>query len=281
MAGDTKESEIVKSLRNVPGRTLLLFGNKGSGKLALCNKLAGRQVFNESYLIEKSPETTFLCIGQKGSEDEKISLINTPDLDPNDKEGNTKVIANVLAKIKTGCDFVNLIGICLDRQASSLDESHTSVLHVLREIFGEVLSTQCILIITSSSTEEEIDNKEMGCTEKLEHQLTIDTLAEDDDKSLHNSLEKLENMLEMTKPLRMPLRVLAYNVWGMPSRLGDKDKGVRMVALAEMFSSRLDFDIILLSELWLQKDHELIKKKVGKKQKWKPDNCCRYQRDFS
>ena len=74
-------------------------------------------------------------------------------------------------------------------------------------------------------------------------------------------------MLEMTKPLRMPLRVLAYNVWGMPSRLGDKDKGVRMVALAEMFSSRLDFDIILLSELWLQKDHELIKQKVGKKHK--------------
>ena len=102
MAGDTKESEIVKSLRNVPGRTLLLFGNKGSGKHALCNKLAGRQVFNESDFIEKSHETTFLCIGQKGSEDEKISLINTPDLDPNDKEGNTKVIANVLAKIKTG-----------------------------------------------------------------------------------------------------------------------------------------------------------------------------------
>ena len=267
MAGDTKESEIVKSLRNVPGRTLLLFGNKGSGKLALCNKLAGRQVFNESDFIEKSHETTFLCIEQKDSEDEKISLINTPDLDPNDKEGNTKVIANVLAKIKTGCDFVNLIGICLDRQASSLDESHTSVLHVLREIFGEVLSTQCILIITSSSTEEEIDNKETGCTEKLEHQLTIDTLAEDDDNSLHHSLEKLENILEMTKPLRMPLRVLAYNVWGMPSRLGDKDKGVRMVALAEMFSSRLDFDIILLSELWLQKDHELIKQKVGKKHK--------------
>ena len=79
MAGDTKESEIVKSLRNVPGRTLLLFGNKGSGKLALCNKLAGRQVFNESDFIERSHEITFLSIGQKGSEDEKISLINTPD----------------------------------------------------------------------------------------------------------------------------------------------------------------------------------------------------------
>ena len=65
MAGDTKESEIVKSLKNVPGRTLLLLGNKGSGKLALCNKLAGRQVFNQSDFIEKSYETTFLCIGQR------------------------------------------------------------------------------------------------------------------------------------------------------------------------------------------------------------------------
>ena len=41
------------------------------------------------------------------------------------------------------------------------------------------------------------------------------------------------------------------------------DKRVRMVALAEMLSRRLDFDMLLLSELWLQKDHELIRQKVA------------------
>jgi len=62
------------------------------------------------------------------------------------------------------------------------------------------------------------------------------------------------------------LKVLAYNVWGMPGGLGGcKDKTQRIAALAnEISEQRLgqggdDFDLILLEELWMEPDHTTIK----------------------
>jgi len=65
------------------------------------------------------------------------------------------------------------------------------------------------------------------------------------------------------------LKVLAYNVWGMPGGIGGcMDKAERMTALAEAIGrqslgdSEDDFDIILMEELWMQADHATIKSKL-------------------
>ncbi len=57
------------------------------------------------------------------------------------------------------------------------------------------------------------------------------------------------------------LRVLSYNVWGLPGVIGGVQyKAERMRALSEMIRSRTPyFDILLLQELWMQPDHELLK----------------------
>lgn len=275
MSRKATETEIVKSLRNVPGKTLLLLGNKGSGKSEVFSQIAGHQVNSVSSANTTSSETQevrFVSVHEKGSKDNTVSLIDTVAFDPQDTKVNSKIIADLVNKLKSECDFVNLIGLCINGQDPSLDASHTSVLGVLKEVFGEGFWEHCLVIFTFCPGG--LDDKAKGCLEKLEEQfegasacrhLCLKTFSNEDDENLLGPMAELESKLETATPLRMSLRVLAYNVWGMPSRLGDKDKRVRMGALAEMFSTRLDFDLLLLSELWLQKDHELIRQKVAKK----------------
>jgi len=59
---------------------------------------------------------------------------------------------------------------------------------------------------------------------------------------------------------RIKLHVFEFNVWGMPGGIGGcKYKAERMKALADMIKSRTPyFDLFLLTELWMQADHELL-----------------------
>ncbi len=57
------------------------------------------------------------------------------------------------------------------------------------------------------------------------------------------------------------LEVMAFNVWGMPAGLGGcKYKQQRMDALHNLLIAAedgdLDFDVLLLEELWMSADHE-------------------------
>ena len=56
------------------------------------------------------------------------------------------------------------------------------------------------------------------------------------------------------------LIVLNFNVWGMPGGIdGCEYKPERMEALADLIKSRTPyFDLFLLTELWMQEDHQLL-----------------------
>jgi len=61
------------------------------------------------------------------------------------------------------------------------------------------------------------------------------------------------------------VKVLAYNVWGMPGGIGGcLDKQIRIPALARSIKNQAvganldDFDVILLTELWMSADHQII-----------------------
>ena len=61
------------------------------------------------------------------------------------------------------------------------------------------------------------------------------------------------------------IRVLAYNVWGMPKQLGGQHKSLRIPKLAKMLRDgcqREEYHIVLLSELWMKHDHEIIKQEL-------------------
>ena len=61
------------------------------------------------------------------------------------------------------------------------------------------------------------------------------------------------------------LKVLAYNVWGMPAGIGGcQDKQIRIPALAQNIRNQAvganddDFDLILFAELWMSADHQTL-----------------------
>ena len=70
------------------------------------------------------------------------------------------------------------------------------------------------------------------------------------------------------------LKVLAYNVWGMPRQVGGQNKSVRIPAIASLLKERKEeFDIILLSELWYEADHGIIKEAMVRKYKQNQQIC--------
>ena len=61
------------------------------------------------------------------------------------------------------------------------------------------------------------------------------------------------------------VKVLAYNVWGMPRQLGGQQKNLRIPKLAKKLRDgcqQEEYDIVLLSELWMKHDHEIIKEEL-------------------
>jgi len=57
----------------------------------------------------------------------------------------------------------------------------------------------------------------------------------------------------------LKLNVLGLNVWGMPAKVGSEDKELRMEAIGK-FIQKKEYDMYLLSELWMRPDHKTIKK---------------------
>lgn len=57
------------------------------------------------------------------------------------------------------------------------------------------------------------------------------------------------------------LKVMALNTWGMPASLGSYDKALRMEAIGRLIAKE-EYDVYLLSELWMRPDHKVIKSLV-------------------
>ncbi len=57
------------------------------------------------------------------------------------------------------------------------------------------------------------------------------------------------------------MRVMALNTWGMPHTLGSQDKEERMAAIGRVIGGG-EYNMVMLSELWMRPDHATIKKVV-------------------
>ena len=80
-----------------------------------------------------------------------------------------------------------------------------------------------------------------------------------------NILQRKSQLSQTCPAVRAPmfhskigLKVFALNVWGMPEFLGSEDKFLRMNAIGQLVA-KAEYDLYLLSELWLRSDHQIIK----------------------
>ena len=69
--------------------------------------------------------------------------------------------------------------------------------------------------------------------------------------------EEQHQLSNETKEDSFSISVMTLNTWGMPRRLGSKDKEVRMEGIGEKIQKG-EQDVYLLQELWMRPDHEKI-----------------------
>jgi len=80
-----------------------------------------------------------------------------------------------------------------------------------------------------------------------------------------NNLQRKSQLSQTCPAVRTPLfhsiiglKVFALNVWGMPEFLGSEDKFLRINSIGRLVA-KAEYDLYLLSELWLRSDHQIIK----------------------
>ena len=63
--------------------------------------------------------------------------------------------------------------------------------------------------------------------------------------------------LKKSSQTGIELKVLSFNIWGLP--FVSKDKCQRLMALSNIIETQSqNFDLILLNEVWMRKDHKLL-----------------------
>merc|ERR1719483_1971082 len=63
-------------------------------------------------------------------------------------------------------------------------------------------------------------------------------------------------------PTATTLSVFNLMVWGSPASFGTKDKGGRIEAIGKFLSNSPEFDVFLLTDLWMRPDHDELKNAI-------------------
>lgn len=145
--------EEVNSLKDFPTKTLLIIGKIGTGKSALCNKIAGLNFDTDAFPVSAEPtsctqNTVLANVNFNGDQERLMSLIDTMGFDDPDSDTDIKIITELVTTLKNNCSNVNLFGIAVNGQAPRLDGSLVAMIKIFEEMFGKAFWNQCVLIFT-------------------------------------------------------------------------------------------------------------------------------------
>ena len=172
MANDRK----VRSFKNLSSKVLLIIGKTGTG-----NRISGypsnSRIFPVSGgAVSCNQNTVLSSVHFNGDRDKPVGLIDTIGFDDPNNDTDVQVIADLVDKLKNGCDYVNLFGIAVNGQSPRLDGSLVAMIRIFEEMFGEQFWKQRVLIFTLMS----MDRKNKRLREKNAGK------SDDDIATVHN-----------------------------------------------------------------------------------------------
>merc|ERR1712037_273725 len=164
-------------------RKSLGIGKTGTGKRSLCNVLCGADhdadVFPVSAEAMSCTQRTFFCEANfNKNKEEPISLIDTIGFDDPDTDDDAKIIAELVLKLKNGCDFVNLFVIAVNGQNPRLDGSLVGMIKVFEGMFGQDFWKQVVVLFTRMPMDEKAKKKREKNSKQSDDELAQKYMAE-------------------------------------------------------------------------------------------------------
>merc|ERR1711934_160416 len=184
-------SHLLLDMSNIPTEDLvdngrkkiLVIGKTGTGKSSLCNVLCGADhgadVFPVSAEAMSCTQRTFFCEANfNKNKEEPISLIDTIGFDDPDTDDDAKIIAELVLKLKNGCDFVNLFVIAVNGQNPRLDGSLLGMIKIFEGMFGQDFWKQVVVLFTRMPMDEKAKKKREKNSKQSDDELAQKYMAE-------------------------------------------------------------------------------------------------------
>merc|ERR1712051_799031 len=164
-------------------KKILVIGKTGTGKSSLCNVLCGADhdadLFPVSAEAMSCTQGTVFCDAFFNKDKEwPFSLIDTIGFDDPDKDDDAKIIAELVLKLKNGCDFVNLFVIAVNGQSPRLDSSLVGMIKVFEGMFGQDFWKQVVVLFTRMPMDEKAKKKREKNSKQSDDELAQKYMAE-------------------------------------------------------------------------------------------------------
>ena len=178
---DDWRPQMVNDLVGNGRRKLLIVGKTGSGKSSICNVIAGLDDKNSTFKVSSSAQgctgsTQLADVSFDGRTDRPISLIDTIGFDDPDRDTDTKVIQDLISKLKTKCDYMHVFLLVVNGQSPRLDLSLTTMLGYFQEMFGECFWKQTIIIFTRLSMKPAVREERERVSEQTDQKIADEYL---------------------------------------------------------------------------------------------------------
>merc|ERR1711934_1117914 len=184
-------SHLLLDMSNIPTNTLvdngrkkiLVIGKTGTGKSSLCNVLVGADhdadLFPVSAEAMSCTQRTIFCDAFFNKDKEwPFSLIDTIGFDDPDKDDDAKIIAELVLRLKHGCDFVNLFIIAVNGQNPRLDGSLLGMIKIFEGMFGQDFWKQVVVLFTRMPMDEKAKKKREKNSKQSDDELAQKYMAE-------------------------------------------------------------------------------------------------------
>ena len=125
MSGGPQSSILVEDINGNTFKKVLILGKTWTGKSSLCNVVAGKA--HDADLFPVSTEAqgctgtiTFGNVFFNGIKETPVSLIDTVGIDDTESDTDATIISELVIKLRTKCDHVNLFVIAVNGQEPRL-----------------------------------------------------------------------------------------------------------------------------------------------------------------